>query len=218
MNIALVIDHCILEPTTRLAEVDQLCAEAIEYQFRAVCVLPLFVKRTKELLKDSGIKTATIVGFPFGHSAIEAKLAETVLAIVDAADEIEMVINITALKNADWQYLAKEINTILPIVRNKGKLIKVILETALLTDAEIITCCDVYGASGVDMIKTATGYSAKEEAVDTIKLLRRHLADAVKINAGGLMNNYSHATELIAAGADVISSENSIEIVKSTTL
>ena len=214
MNIASLIDHCLLKPTATIAEVDQLCAEATANKFRAVGVLPLFVKRTKELLKDSAVKTATIVGFPFGHSVIEAKLAETVLAIVDGADEIELVINLSALKNADWQYLAKEINTIMPVIKTKGRAIKVILETGLLNDTEIKTCCDVYGAAGVDMIKTSSGYAATIVSVDTVKLLRRHLADAVKINAGGGINNYETVKELLEAGADNISTENSIEIVK----
>ena len=214
MNIASITDHCILKPTTTITEVDQLCHEAKEYKFRAVCVPPLFVKRTKELLKNSSVKTATVVGFPFGYSAIEAKLAETVLAIVDGADEIEMVINICALKNADWQYLAKEINTILPVIKSKSRVIKVILEASLLNESEIKTCCDVYGAAGVDIIKTSTGYAAEKISVDTIKLLRRHLADAIKINAGGFINSYDLAIQLITAGADGISSENSIEIVK----
>ena len=215
MNIASITDHCILKPTTTITEVDQLCHEAKEYKFRAVCVPPLFVKRTKELLKNSSVKTATVVGFPFGYSAIEAKLAETVLAIVDGADEIEMVINICALKNADWQYLAKEINTILPVIKSKSRVIKVILEAGLLNESEIKTCCDVYGAAGVNIIKTSTGYAAEKISVDTIKLLRRHLADAIKINAGGFINSYDLAIQLITAGADGISSENSIEIVRS---
>ena len=214
MNIASRVDHCILKPTTTISEVDQLCCEAKEYRFRAVCVPPLFVKRTKELLKDSSVKTATVVGFPFGYSAIEAKLAETVLAIVDGADEIEMVINTCALKNADWQYLAKEINTILPVIKANGRVIKVILETGLLNETEIITCCDVYGAAGVDIIKTSTGYAATGTTVETVKLLRRHLADAVKIYAGGFINSYDLAKKLISAGADGISLENAIEIVK----
>ncbi|MDQ6842785.1 MAG: 2-deoxyribose-5-phosphate aldolase, partial [Bacteroidota bacterium] len=99
MNIAKYIDHTILKPTTALAEIDKLCDEAIHYQFAAVCVPPLFVKKAKEFLNDSKVKVATVIGFPFGYSAIEAKVAEIVLAIVDGADELDMVINISAIKN-----------------------------------------------------------------------------------------------------------------------
>ena len=214
MNIASLIDHSFLKPTTTIADIENLCSEAKEYGFRAVCIPPLFVKKAKELLKGSTIKIATVTGFPFGYSAIEAKLAETVLAIVDGADEIDMVINIAALKNADWQFLAKEINTIMPVVKSKGRIMKLILETGLLNDSEIITCCDIYGAAGVDIIKTSTGFAEKDATVESVKLLRKHLADAVRINASGSIHTYNFAKQLLDAGADRISPGNSIQIVK----
>jgi len=161
MNIAACIDHTMLKPTTTLGDIENLCAEAIHYQFAAVCVPPLFVKKANELLAGSTIKVATVIGFPFGYSAIEAKVAELVLAIIDGAGELDMVINISAIKNNDWQFLANEINTILPIVKNKNRVIKIIIETGILTDEEIIKCCDLYGAAGVDFMKTSTGYAEK---------------------------------------------------------
>ena len=218
MNIASLIDHSFLKPTTTITNIENLCIEAKEYGFRAVCVPPLFVKKATELLKDSNIKIATVVGFPFGYSAIEAKLAETVLAIVDGADEIDMVINIAALKNADWQFLAKEINTIMPVVKSKGRIMKLILETGLLNDDEIITCCDIYGAAGADFIKTSTGFAEKDATVESVKLLRKHLADAVKINASGIILTYNAAKQLLDAGADRISPGNSIQIVKEAAI
>ena len=215
MNIESKTAHTLLKPTTTIEEVNQLCREAIEHKFRSVCVPPLFVKKVKEQLKDVAVKTATVAGFPYGYSAIEAKLAETVLAIVDGADEIELVINMSALKNADWQYLAKEINTILPVIKSKGRITGVILETSLLTEKEMITCCDIYGAAGVDFIKTATGILASTEQVETVSLIRKHLADQVKITTGGLINNFDHIKELLSAGADCISMNNSIAVLKS---
>ena len=183
MKIAPVFECCILKPVTLLAEVDQVCIDAQENKYRAVCVPPLFVKHTKNLLKGTPVLTATAVGFPFGYSAIEAKLAEAVLAMVDGADEIELVINTCALKNADWQYLAREVNTIMPVIKSKGLVLKVIIETALLTNEEMITCCDIYGAAGVDYVKTSTGFSKKQTSIETIVLFRKHLADQVKIVA-----------------------------------
>ena len=214
MNIASLIDHSFLKPTTTIADIENLCSEAKEYGFRAVCIPPLFVKKAKVLLNGSTIKIATVTGFPFGYSAIEAKLAETVLAIVDGVDEIDMVINIAALKNADWQYLAKEVNTIMPVVKSKGRIMKLILETGLLNDNEIITCCDIYGAAGADFIKTSTGFVETGATVESVKLLRKHLADAVKINAGGSIHTYNAAKQLLDAGAYCISPDNSIQIVK----
>lgn len=214
MNIASYIDHTVLKPTTTITDIEKLCAEAKEYGFAAVCVPPLFVKMAKELVKGSDVKVATVIGFPFGYSAIEAKLAETVLAIVDGADELDMVTNISAIKNNDWQFIATEINTIMPVIRNKGKVIKIIIESGILTDEEIIRCCDIYGAAGVDFMKTSTGYAEKGASVHAVALMRKHLADAVKIKASGGIKNYTFAAELIAAGANRLGCSSSIQIVK----
>lgn len=213
MNIASYIDHTILKPTTVVAEIEKLCAEAKQYGFAAVCVPPLFVKKAKELTEGSDVKVATVIGFPFGYSATEAKLAETVLAIIDGADELDMVINIAALKNDDWQYLAFELNTIMPVIRKKEKVIKVIIESGVLTDEEIIKCCDLYGAAGVDFMKTSTGYAEKGASVHAVALMRKHLADAVKIKASGGIKTLSFAKELIAAGADRLGCSASVAIV-----
>ena len=134
MNIAPYIDHTLLKPTATWKEIEVLCKEAMEYGFAAVCVPPLYVKKAKEMLANSKVKTATVIGFPFGYCAIEAKVAEIVLAIVDGAEELDMVINISAIKNNDWNFIASEINTIMPIIKNKERLIKVIIESGVLTD------------------------------------------------------------------------------------
>jgi deoxyribose-phosphate aldolase len=208
------IDHTILKPTTTLPEVEKLCAEAIQYQFAAVCVPPLYVKKVKEILRDSPVKSATVIGFPFGYEAVEAKVAEIVLAIVDGADELDMVINISAIKNSDWNFIAGEINTIMPLVKSKNKIIKVIIESGILTDDEIIKCCDIYGAAGVDFVKTSTGYAEKGASVHAVKLIRAHLADNVKIKASGGIKTYRFAKELIEAGATRLGCSSSVAIVK----
>lgn len=214
MNIAAHIDHTVLKPTTMVVEVEKICAEALEYNMAAVCVPPMFVKKAKIILKDSNIKVATVIGFPFGYSAVEAKLAEILLALIDGVDELDMVINIAALKNNDWQYLAGEINALLPIIRKKEKVLKVIIESGILTDEEIIKCCDLYGAAAVDFMKTSTGYAETGATVHAVKLMRKHLADAVKIKASGGIRSYEFATALIAAGADRIGCSSSIKIIE----
>jgi deoxyribose-phosphate aldolase len=214
MNIATYIDHTILKPTTLIADVKTLCKEANENSMAAVCVPPMFVKQAKSLLQNSDVKVATVIGFPFGYSAVEAKLAEMLLAIVDGADELDMVINILALKNNDWQYLAGEINAILPIIRAKKKILKVIIESGLLTDEEIIKCCDLYGLAGVDFLKTSTGYAETGATVHAVKLMRKHLADTVKIKASGGIRTFNFAKELIEAGADRIGCSSSLKIIE----
>ncbi len=214
MLIAKYIDHTILKPTTTLSEIEKLCNEGIQYRFAAVCVPPLFVKKAKELVGNTPVKVATVIGFPFGYSAIEAKVAEIVLAIVDGADELDMVINISAIKNNDWQFVANEINTILPIIKSRNKVIKVIIESGILTDDEIIKCCDIYGAAGVDYLKTSTGYAEHSASVHAVLLMRKHLSDAVKIKASGGIGSYQFAKELIDAGADRIGCSSSVQIIK----
>jgi deoxyribose-phosphate aldolase len=214
MNIAPYIDHTLLKPTATLVQIETLCKEALHYAFAAVCVPPLYVKKSKEFVANSEIKVATVIGFPFGYSAIEAKVAEIVLAIVDGADELDMVVNISAIKNADWNFLANEINTVMPIIKNKNKIIKVIIESGILTNDEIIKCCDLYGAAGVDYVKTSTGYAEKGASIHDVQLIRTHLADAIKIKASGGIKSYSFAKELINAGANRLGCSSSIQIVK----
>ncbi len=218
MDIAHYIDHTILRPATTLAEIEKLCNEAKEYGFAAVCVPPLFSKKAKELVNESDVKVATVVSFPFGYCAIEAKVAEIILAMVDGADELDMVVNICAIKNNDWNFIANEINTILPIIKARNKVLKVIIESGILTDDEIIKCCDIYGAAGVDYIKTSTGYAEKGASVHAVKLIRKHLSDNIKIKASGGIKTYQCAKELIEAGADRLGCSSGVQIVKEQLL
>lgn len=213
MNIAPYIDHTLLKQTTTVSEIEHLCQEALEYGFAAVCVPPLFVRKAKEILGDSPVKTTTVIGFPFGYCAIEAKVAEMVLAILDGADELDMVVNISAIKSADWTFIANEINTVIPIVRNKEKVIKVIIESGVLTEDEIIKCCDIYGAAGVDYVKTSTGFAEKGASIHDVQLIRQHLADTIKIKASGGIRSYIFAKELINAGANRLGCSASVQIV-----
>ena len=214
MNIAQYIDHTLLKPTATLSEIEKLCKEAVEYGFAAVCVPPLYVKKSREFLAGSKIKIATVIGFPFGYSAIEAKVAEIVLAIVDGADELDFVVNISAIKNGDWEFIGNEINTVMPIIRSKQKEIKVIIESGILTDDEIIKCCDIYGAAGVDYVKTSTGYAEKGASIHAVNLIRTHLADSIKIKASGGIKSYSFAKELLNAGANRLGCSSSLKIVE----
>lgn len=213
MQINSYIDHTILKPTTLISDVEKLCAEAKQYGFAAVCVPPNFVKRAKELTQNSNVKVATVIGFPFGYSAVEAKIAEVVLAMVDGADELDVVINISAIKNNDWMYLANEINHILPIIRSKDKVVKIIIESGVLTDEEIIKCCELYGPAGIDYLKTSTGYAEKGATVEAVTLFRKHLPANVQIKASGGIRDYAFAKKLVEAGATRLGCSASVAIV-----
>ena len=218
MNICSYIDHTFLKPAATHQNIIKVCEEAVQYRFAAVCIPPPFVRDAKRLTEKSDVKVATVVGFPFGYSAIEAKLAEIILAMADGADELDMVINITALKNNDWQYLANEINTLLPIIHNKKKVVKIIIESGILTDEEIIKCCTLYGAAGVDFLKTSTGYAEKSATVEAVLLMRKNLSSSIKIKASGGIKTYDFAKQLIDAGAERIGCSASVAIVSGETV
>jgi deoxyribose-phosphate aldolase len=207
------IDHTLLKPTALIEDIKKLCAEAKQYNFAAVCVPPPMIKITKKELENSSIKIATVIGFPFGYSAIEAKIAESILAIIDGADELDVVINLIALKNNDWQYLANEINLLMPVIKQKNRVVKLIIESGVLTDDEIIRCCDLYGAAGVDFLKTSTGYAEKGATVHAVELMRLHLPEHVQIKASGGIKTYAFAKELIDVGAMRIGCSASVQIV-----
>ena len=207
------IDHTILKPTTLVADIEKLCAEAVEYRFAAVCVPPNFVKTAKALVAGSAVKVGTVIGFTFGYSAVDSKIAEIILAVVDGADELDVVANISAIKNADWAYLAGELGHILPIIRSKEKVIKVIIESGVLTNEEIIKCCELYGIAGIDYLKTSTGYAEKGATIEAVRLFKAHLPSNVQIKASGGIRDYAFASALVAAGANRLGCSASLAIV-----
>lgn len=213
MNVAKYIDHTVLKPTTLISDVESVCNEARQYGFAAVCIPPPFVKKTKELLQGSGVSTCTVIGFPFGYSAVEAKLAEVVLALVDGADELDIVINLIALKNNDWQYLANEAGHLIPVIKEKGKVVKIIIESGILTDDEIVKCCELYGAAEADYLKTSTGYAEKGASLHAVALFRKHLPGHVHIKASGGIRDFAFAKELVDAGASRLGCSAGVAIV-----
>lgn len=214
MNLSSYIDHTILKPTTLLTDIEKVCDEAKQYGFAAVCVPPPFVKKSKELLRGTNVKVATVIGFPFGYSAIEAKLAEILLSMVDGADELDVVINIMAIKNNDWLYVSNEINHIVPVIKSKEKTVKIIVESGVLIEDELLKCCELYGASGIDFLKTSTGYMEKGATVEAVRLMRKNLPDYIHIKASGGIRTYEFAKQLIAAGATRLGCSASVAIIK----
>ncbi|MEO8710527.1 MAG: deoxyribose-phosphate aldolase [Parafilimonas sp.] len=213
MQINKYIDHTLLKPTALIEDIKRLCDEALQYNFAAVCVPPPMIKVAKKQLENTAVKTATVIGFPFGYSATEAKIAEIILAVIDGADELDVVINLIALKNNDWQYLANEINHIMAVVKQNNKVIKVIIESGVLTDEEIIRCCELYAAANVDFLKTSTGYAEKGASVHAVQLMRNHLPKQIQIKASGGIKTYLFAKELIEAGATRLGCSSSVQIV-----
>lgn len=214
MNIASFIDHTILKPTTTIGDIEKLCAEAVAYGFAAVCVPPPFVKRAVAILAPTSVKVATVVGFPFGYSATEAKVAETILAVVDGAQEVDMVINLVALRQQDWTYLQKEVALLVEVCHNKGRILKVIIESGILSEEEIIGCCEKLGPLGIDFMKTSTGYAEKGASVEAVQLMRKHLPPQVQIKASGGIRDFAFASALVEAGANRLGCSASVAIAE----
>jgi len=210
IDIASYIDHTILKPTTTHIEIKKICEEAVQYGFAAVCIPPSLVT----IARPQASRIATVIGFPFGYSILKAKVTEAEQALLDGADELDMVINLVALRAGDWTYLEKEIQTLTTLVHDHGKVIKVIIESGILTDEEIIRCCDVTARVGVDFVKTSTGYAEKGASVDAVRLMRQHLPAGIKIKASGGIRTYEFARQLIDAGADRLGCSASVDIIK----
>lgn len=214
MNIANYIDHTILKPTTLVSDIEKLCAEAKEYHFAAVCVPPPFVRSAQHLIDGSNVKVATVIGFPFGYSSIEAKVAEVQQAIADGADELDIVINLTAVMHDDFEYLSKEITSCLQPIRLNNKVVKVIIESGILLDENIVACCQLYAKHKVDFIKTSTGYAEKGASVHAVNLIKNNIPEGILIKASGGIRTFGFAKELIDAGASRIGASASVAIVK----
>lgn len=215
MNIAQYIDHTQLKPATTIHDLKKLCEEAIQYNFFAVCIPPPFVKNARNIINSASgnVKTATVIGFPFGYSVARAKLAEAQQAIQDGADELDVVINLVALKNKAWQYLELEMESIVEVAHARDRLVKVIIESGILTDEEIITCCEIYAKTGVDFLKTSTGYAEKGATIEAVQLIRANLPSTIQIKASGGIRSYEQAEQYIKAGANRLGTSSGVAIV-----
>ena len=214
INLASYIDHTLLKQTTTLAEVDKLCIEASKENFVAICIPPKYVQDAKKLLDGSKVKVATVIGFPLGYNVTDVKLREINDAIEMGADELDMVHDLCALKNGNWALLAHEVESCLKPILDAGKVMKVIIETGILTDNEIIKCCELYSHFKIDFIKTSTGYADAGASVTAVKLIRKHIPHRMGIKASGGIKTYAFAKELIDAGATRIGCSASMQIMK----
>jgi deoxyribose-phosphate aldolase len=213
MNLAQYIDHTLLKPDTTAEDIKKLCEEAKQYGFFAVCVPPPMVRNAKSLLKESAVKIATVIGFPFGYSIARAKVFEAQQAMQDGADELDVVINLIALKAKAWPYLESEIKHIVEAAHKNERLVKVIIESGILTAEEIAKCCEIYAKAGVDFLKTSTGYAEKGATTEAVQLMRQHLPSEIRIKASGGIRTYEQAMQMIEAGANRLGCSASVAIV-----
>jgi len=208
------IDHTILKIDTKKTDIIKLCAEAEANKFYAVCVPPFFVQNASMLLKNSKVKVATVIGFPLGYSATPSKAAEIQKAIDDGADELDVVINVSAVKSGDWNYVQNDIKTVALATQMKGKIIKVILETGLLNKKEIKKLCEICAEAGVNYVKTSTGFNGDGATVEVVEFLRTNLPSSIKIKASGGIKSAKNALKMIEAGADRLGTSSGLKIIK----
>jgi len=212
MNIASMIDHTILKADTTIEQVKKICDEAKEYKFKSVCVNSCYTKFVSDELKDSGVLVCTVVGFPLGTMDSKAKAFETARAIELGANEIDMVINIGALKDKNYDLVLKDIKDVVETAKDKA-IVKVIIEACLLTEEEKIKACELSVEAGADFVKTSTGFSTGGATVEDIKLMRKVVGPQIGVKASGGVRTTEDALKFIEAGANRIGASASIAIV-----
>jgi deoxyribose-phosphate aldolase len=212
MNLARMIDHTLLKPDAVRVEIEQLCAEALHYGFAGVCVNPSYVQTAAKLLRGSSVNVCTVIGFPLGATSTAAKVFETIQALQDGAQEVDMVINVGMLKSGDCSFVRNDIAAVVEAARIRNAATKVILETCLLTDEEIIIVCSLAKDAGADFVKTSTGFSKGGATVHDIALMRKTVGAAIGVKASGGIRTREQALAMIAAGATRIGTSSSILI------
>ncbi|MGD6818156.1 deoxyribose-phosphate aldolase [Metabacillus sp. 113a] len=211
-KLAKMIDHTALKPDTTRAQIEKLCAEAKEYHFASVCVNPAWVETCARLLDGSDVKVCTVIGFPLGASTPETKAFETMDAIKKGAEEVDMVINIGALKDGDAELVEKDIRAVTEAAKGKA-LTKVIIETCLLTDEEKTLACELSVKAGADFVKTSTGFSSGGATVEDIRLMRKTVGPEIGVKASGGVRDRQGADLMVEAGATRIGASAGISIV-----
>ncbi|WZL74702.1 deoxyribose-phosphate aldolase [Clostridiaceae bacterium 35-E11] len=215
MNISKYIDHTILKPEVQKRDVIQICSEAKQYGFYSVCVNSYYVPLVKDQLRGTDVKITAVVGFPLGAMDTKAKAYEAQIAVENGANEIDMVINIGALKDKDYDYVRNDIHSIVSTLKNKA-LLKVIIETSLLTEEEKIKACELAVEAGADFVKTSTGFANAGAIEEDVKLMRKVVGDHIGVKASGGIRNLETALNMIAAGATRLGASASVAIVEGT--
>lgn len=213
MNINKLIDHTALKPNTNKESILKLIAEAKTYDFASVCVNPYWVALAHQELKNTDVKVCTVIGFPLGANTTEVKVFETKDAIEKGAQEIDMVINIAMLKDKEYDYVENEIHQIVEAAKDKA-IVKVIIETCLLTDEEKIKACELSQKAGADFVKTSTGFSTGGATVHDIALMRKTVGAEMGVKASGGVHTHEEALAMVEAGATRIGASAGVKLLK----
>lgn len=207
-----LIDHTLLKPDATKEEIKKLCQEAAQYDFASVCVNPGWVSYCKEQLKGTRVNVCTVIGFPLGATSTQAKVLETTAALLDGCDEFDMVINIGKLKDGEYEYVEDEIAKLKKVVGNH--VLKVIIETCLLSDEEKVKACQLAKKAGADFVKTSTGFSKGGATVHDVSLMRETVGPDMGVKASGGVKTKEELLDMVKAGANRIGTSHGIDLVK----
>lgn len=214
-QLAAYIDHTLLKPEATLEQVEKLCAEAREYKFKTVCINPRFVKQCSEQLEGSGVAVCTVVGFPLGATSTESKVAECLQSVSDGSTEIDMVLWIGGLVGGRYAEVEFDIHAMADACRRGGASLKVIFETAMLTEEQIVVGCKLCVQAGAKWVKTSTGFGSGGATVEVVKIMHREVAGhGLKVKASGGIRTLVDFNKMIEAGAERIGTSSGVGIVK----
>ncbi|MFF2877357.1 deoxyribose-phosphate aldolase [Gottfriedia sp. NPDC057991] len=213
MNYASLVDHTLLRADAKREEIAKLAEEAKEFSFASVCINPTWVSYASELLKGSSVKVCTVIGFPLGANTPEVKAFETTNAIENGAEEVDMVINISALKEKNDELVERDVRAVVEAAKGKA-LVKVIIETCLLTDEEKVRACELSVKAGADFVKTSTGFSTGGATVEDVALMRKTVGENVGVKASGGVRNLKDVESVVTAGANRIGTSSGVKIVQ----
>lgn len=212
MEINRMIDHTLLKPESTREQIKSLCDEALEYNFKSVCINPFWVSYANDILKDSEVSVCTVIGFPLGANTTSMKATEAREAILNGADEVDMVINVGLLKSKEYDLVEEDIKAV--VEESKDKVVKVIIETCLLSDEEIVKACEISMKSGADFVKTSTGFNSAGAKAQDVNLMRKTVGDTLGVKASGGIRDLKTAREMIENGATRLGVSAGIEIIK----
>jgi deoxyribose-phosphate aldolase len=213
-EVARYIDHTLLKPEATREEILKVCEEGVRYGFASVCINPIWVREAACALRGSGVKTCTVIGFPLGANQPDTKAYEARRAIFDGASELDMVINIGALKSGDHDLVSRDIRGVVEVAHEVGYICKVIIETALLTDDEKVSACLIAKEAGADFVKTSTGFSKGGATAADVALMRRVVGGDMGVKASGGVRDLKQAQEMIRAGATRIGASVGVKIIQ----
>jgi deoxyribose-phosphate aldolase len=211
-EIAKYIDHTVLKADSTVADVEKICKEADEYKFASVCINPYYVPLANKLLKNSIVNVCTVVGFPLGATTKESKALEAIKAVADGADEVDMVLNVSAMKSGNYDYVEADVKLVVDSVP-EGICVKVILETCYLTDEEIAKASELSMKAGADFVKTSTGFGTGGATVEAVKIMKSVVGNNLEIKASGAVRDFETAVAMIDAGATRLGTSSGIAIV-----